>query len=85
MLNTWFNIRDLVDTRRRKLDMYTPYVQPLFWLLAPTGHDHVPYVVLQPPGFCWPRWSRARDNVEDDTIPNTLVWWNLREGLIAGR
>lgn len=81
---TCFNLGDLLHTRRRKLVVHGAYVPPLFPFIAPTGREHVPYIVRQPPGVRWAGWPVAGHNVEDDdTVPSIPEWYDLREDLVA--
>ena len=73
-LITRFSVLDHLDTRLRKLVVYSSYIPPLFSLLTPTGSDHIPYIVMQPPGVPWTGWPIAGHDVEgDNTIPSVPV------------
>ena len=76
-----------LGTKGRKCVVQRREPRSLFGLIAPTGRDHVPNVVVQPfiPGWvCGARWSFAKSNVGDNTAPVTVfVWQYPRKDLIV--
>jgi hypothetical protein len=82
----WFVRRGVIETGRRKYVVHNGEFRSLFWFSAPTGHNCIPNLVVQPLILTWVRWA-GWPSTESNLLLHVnpifvIVWQYTREDLM---